>query len=81
MPEITIKETGWRGKALLQLQDGRMIAYDKGQLLIYNAGDPSKRKIQLPLSFLKNVCANGVWRSACFIWMSGGRLKQTLSMC
>ena len=62
MPEITIKETGWRGKALLQLQDGRMIAYDKGQLLIYNAGDPSKRKIQLPLSFLKKCLCK--WRLA-----------------
>ncbi len=51
MPGITIKETNYRGKVLLQLHDGRIMAYHKGEILIYHPDDQSKGVIQLPLSF------------------------------
>ncbi len=53
MSGITIRETEYRGKVLLQLHDGRVLAYHKGQILIYNGDHQSKRAIRLPLSFIK----------------------------
>lgn len=60
MSEITIKETNYRGKVLLQLHDGRIMAYYKGQILIYNTDCQSKTIIQLPLSIGKKCLCK--WR-------------------
>ena len=60
MSKITIKETNWRGKALLQLHDGRVVAYWKGQLLVYNPANRSKSRIHLPMPFLKKCLCK--WR-------------------
>lgn len=53
MSGITIRETEYRGKVLLQMHDGRILAYRKGQILIYNEDNQAKRAIRLPLSFVK----------------------------
>lgn len=60
MPEITVKETNYRGKVLLQLHDGRIAAYYKGQVLIYNTDDQTKKAIQLPLSAIQKCLCK--WR-------------------
>lgn len=60
MPEIKIRETDYRGKVLLQLHDGRIVAYNKGQILVYDTGSQSKKGIQLPLSLLKKYLCK--WR-------------------
>ena len=60
MSEITIKETNQRGKVLLQLHDGRVVAYYKGQIVIYNADFQSKKIIRLPLSLLQRCLC--IWR-------------------
>ena len=60
MSEITIKETDWRGKALLQLHDGRVVAYWKGQILVYHPANQSKSRIHLPMPFLKKCLCK--WR-------------------
>lgn len=59
MSGMTIKETSYRGKALLQLCDGRIIAYYKGNILIY-ADHQSQIAIQLPLSVIKKCLCK--WR-------------------
>lgn len=45
---IEIKKTKMSGKALLQLHDGRLIAYKKGQLIVYEHELPAMR-ISLPM--------------------------------
>ena len=59
MPGVTIKETDYRGKVLLQMHDGRIVAYYKGKILIY-ADHRSQRAIQLPLSVIKKCLCR--WR-------------------
>lgn len=60
MPEAIIKETNYRGKVLLQLHDGRIAAYHKGRILVYNTDNQSKKTIPLPLSIIKKCLCR--WR-------------------
>ena len=54
MSKITIKETNYRGKALLLTNDNCLIAYRKGQLIIYK-NEKALKKISLPVSLWKRI--------------------------
>ncbi len=54
MSDIILKETNCRGKALLQMRDNRLVAYRKGQLVVYK--DEKKLKtLTLPAPIWKRA--------------------------
>ena len=54
MSDITLRETNCRGKALLQMTDNRLVAYRKGQLVVYK-NEKKLKTVALPAPLWKRA--------------------------